>query len=60
MSSLVRRIQKNIAKAQGFHKSLTQTVTNKAGQVKRLVVNSDGEPVGHLWPQVSAPTKEIN
>ena len=46
MSSLVRRIQKNIAKGQGFYRG-------RDG----LIYNSNDEPVGKHWPQVAAPTK---
>lgn len=45
MSSLVRRIQKRIAKAQGF-------VRHTDG----FIYNNQGEQVGRHWPQVSAPT----
>lgn len=48
MSSLVRRIQKNIAKSQGFYRS----------RVTGLIHNSDGEGVGGFWPQVAAPTSK--
>lgn len=46
MSSLVRKIQKNIAKAQGFYR-------NKAGNI----CNSSDEEIGKHWPKVSVPTK---
>lgn len=46
MSSLVRKIQKNIAKAQGFRR-------NKDG----FICDSNGDVVSKHWPQVSAPTK---
>lgn len=46
MSSFVRRLQKNIAKAQGFYR----------GQ-KGLIYDSNNEPVGKHWPKVAAPTK---
>lgn len=46
MSSFIRRIQKNIAKGQGFRRDL------KTG----LIVNSDGEAVGKHWPKVYHPT----
>lgn len=49
MSSLVRRIQKNIAKGQGFRRD----------PVSRKIVNSNGEEVGIYWPKVAYPTKEV-
>ena len=52
MSSLIRRIQKKIAKKQGMTR-------NKEG----FIVNSNGDVVGvganfNYWPQVSAPTRQ--
>lgn len=46
MSSLVRRIQKGIARGQGFYRG-----------ADGLIHNSKDEPVGKLWPQVSFPTR---
>lgn len=48
MSSLVRRIQKRIAKGQGFFR-------HRDG----LIYNSQLEVVGTRWPQVQAPTRPI-
>lgn len=49
MSSLLRRLQKNIAKGQGYRRD------RKTG----MIVNSDGESVGPHWPQVAAPTRKV-
>lgn len=46
MSSLVRRIQKRIARDQGYQR-------DKEG----FIINSDGDRIGRRWPQVAAPTK---
>lgn len=54
MSSLVRRIQKRIARGMGFYRSTDTIGENK--QVK-VIRNSDGDVVGFRWPQVQAPTK---
>lgn len=48
MSSLVRRIQKKIARSQGYYRS----------RVDGKIHNSDQEPVGYRWPQVAAPTSK--
>ncbi len=62
MSSLVRRIQKRIAKSQGFYRSRADIyfdrdargdVINSLGYIH----NSDGDRVGLHWPQVKAPTR---
>ena len=55
MSSLVRRIQKNIAKAQGFKRFKKDPKDERFG----LIVNTNDEVVGKHWPQVSAPTRPI-
>lgn len=47
MSSFLRKIQKNIAKGQGFRRD------PKTGDI----VNSDGDSVGKYWPKAYAPTK---
>lgn len=63
MSSFVRRVQKGIAKAQGFYRS-TLDITHKGDdgvetiETIKVIRNSDKEVVGRHWPQVSAPTKK--
>lgn len=60
MSSLVRRIQKNIAKAQGFYRgpSRNEEIREATGKMaNEFIYNSDDEPVGYHWPQVAAPTR---
>ena len=56
MSSLVRRIQKNIAKAQGFYRSTDKKeVPMPDGTVLEIeykcIRNSDKKVVGTRWPQ---------
>ena len=48
MSSILRRIQKNIAKGQGYRRD------TKTG----MIVDSNGDSVGPHWPKVSAPTRK--
>lgn len=48
MSSLVRRIQKNIAKSMGYRRDRT------TGDI----VTVDGDSVSKRWPQVSAPKRK--
>lgn len=48
MSSLVRRIQKNIARSQGYYRAMDGNIRN-----------SDNEIVGKHWPQVAAPTRKV-
>ena len=61
MSSLVRRIQKNIAKSQGFYRGPCRNpeMREAAGKGPELIYNSDDEPVGYHWPQVAAPTRPV-
>lgn len=63
MSSLVRTIQKRIAKRMGFVRQTSrlvivggvpQAVPFKRGQGP--ILNPNGEPIGQHWPQVKAPT----
>lgn len=61
MSSLVRTIQKRIARGMGFYRgpSRNPEIRKVVGkQDRKFVYNSDDEPVGYHYPQVSAPTKE--
>jgi hypothetical protein len=57
MSSLVRRIQKNIAKSMGFHRGPVRH--DKEGDpVLGLILDGKGEETKSTkWPQVKAPTK---
>lgn len=48
MSSMLRRIQKNIAKGQGYYRN----------KMTNLIHDSNNEPVGPHWPKVSAPTRK--
>lgn len=62
MSSLVRTIQKRIAKGMGFYRgpSLNPEIRKAVGKKDReFIYNSDDEPVGYQYPQVAAPTKEV-
>lgn len=64
MSSLVRRIQKRIAKAQGFYRSRGDVYyerDHKGDVVTQLgyIHNTDAERVGLHWPQVKAPTSKF-
>jgi hypothetical protein len=68
MSSLVRTIQKRIAKAQGYTRQ-TSRVEIRGGQpviipLKRGqgdIIGPDGESTGSKqWPQVSHPTREVD
>lgn len=45
MSSLVRRIQKNIARSQGYYRDMDGNIRD-----------SNNDIVGKHWPQVAAPT----
>jgi hypothetical protein len=63
MSSFVRRIQKRIAKAQGFYRStLTIPFTEEDGtettKTIKVIKDSNGDVIGTRWPQVKAPTKK--
>lgn len=63
MSSFVRRIQKRIARDQGFYRSRGDVffVRDHLGDVVEslgYIHNSDNERVGLHWPQVKAPTHE--
>ena len=64
MSSLIRTLQKRMAKKMGYVRQTQKfTVVNGQPQVVRLgrgegpILNPDNEPIGHHWPQVSAPTR---
>lgn len=48
MSSLIRRIQKKIAKGQGYYR-------NKSDG---LIYDKDGNLSGPHWPKVAYPTKK--
>lgn len=48
MSSFIRRLQKNIAKGQGFMRDV------KTGNI----VDSNGNAVGKHWPKVAATTRK--
>lgn len=68
MSSLVRRIQKRIAKDMGYHRDRSSgLVVDSDGEVCKygLVVTKSKDRDGNeivtttnRWPQVKAPTKE--
>ena len=67
MSSLVRRIQKRIAKGQGYRR-YTRKYLNEVDPLTGLpvldplfghIVDSNGDSVGLHWPKVSAPAKEV-
>lgn len=62
MSSFVRRIQKGIAKAQGFRRAYENVMTTDSTGIVHyhtvpVIRNSNDETVGTRWPQVKAPTK---
>ncbi len=58
MSSLIRRLQKRIAKSQGFYRSRGDVWTDPHGEhTLGYIHNSDGDRVGLHWPQVQAPTR---
>ena len=61
MSSLIRTIQKRIAKARGFKKKEVPVGTDDDGNTvyASRVVNSNDEVVGKRWPQVKAVTREV-
>ncbi len=64
MSSLVRRIQKRIARSQGFYRSKAEVYyerDHKGDVVRSLgyILNTDAERVGLHWPQVAAPTSKF-
>jgi hypothetical protein len=64
MSSFVRRLQKRIAKSQGFYRSQadvfieTDPRGEQTGRSVGYIHNSDNDRVGLHWPQVAAPTRE--
>ncbi|MCW3837829.1 hypothetical protein ACFQ1E_17425 [Sphingomonas canadensis] len=52
MSSLVRRIEKNIMKAAGLkRRTLTFTGVDGRRHSVRLIATKDGEPIGLHWPR---------